>query len=451
MLNQKILFLDDHWIVARRELERRFHEADKSPANPVLSPTKEWEESRVYLFGSVIRVNGHYRMWYQTCSNYLQGKDKALVCVADSEDLVRWQKPPIGSQPFNGGNGNNIVLKCTGPLPLYSPSILFDPDGSYTARRYKMLFWDSQGGKRGGCAAFSPDGLKWRRFGRHPLFDEPNDVLVTVGGSRDGFVCFQTLLRKDPSQNCRRDNLRGRRRVIGRRLSRDFINWSGPEVLLEPDEIDRPDTQFYGMAVHKEGQAWIGLLWTYSAAGQTSDVRLAWSHDGRNWSRPDDRSPLIPLGEEGEFDSHLIYTASQPAVREGRIHILYSGFDGPHDSTTRNAAIGLANLREEGWCSLDTNGEAAGLTTKPLPFKSRGLSLNINVEKGYCIAEIIDVENGEPYPGYSFYDSIPILQTNSINTKLLWKKGPAPDIPAGEWALRLRLRHASVFAVKSSI
>jgi len=346
----KILFLDGKWIIHNRGLRRVFHKAGKHPGNPLITPTEPWEERRVYAFGSLIPTDDEgYRLYYQTCSNNLSGADTALVCVAESDDLVKWHKPSLGVLPFQEREDTNIVLKCCGPKPLYTPSIILDEEDPDPSRRWKMIFWDAAvpGGSRGGCAAFSRDGLRWRRHGNRPLFTEPNDVLIAAKDPAGGYVCFQTLLLTDPSQDYPRDNLRGWRRVIGRRTSADFLNWSKPEVILRPDSGDPPDTQFYGMAAWPDGGTWLGLLWTYHAESQTSDVQLTWSHDGREWHRPDKREPLIGLGAPGEFDSHMIFTASAPVMFEGELCILYGGFDGPHDSQARAAAIGLATMRAE--------------------------------------------------------------------------------------------------------
>jgi hypothetical protein len=344
----KFLYLNCKWIIEDRGLRRVFHRAVKHPGNPLIRPSEPWEERRVYAFGSVIRTAAGYRLYYQTCSNGLEGEDKALVCVAESEDLVDWRKPALGIMPFAGRSDTNIVLKCSCPKPLYSPSVILDDDEDDPARRWKMLFWDAAvpGGPRGGCAAFSADGLHWRRQESRPLFTEPNDVLIAVKDTLGGFVCHQTLLLRDPSQDYPRDNLRGWRRVIGRRTSTDFINWSEPEVILQPDGDDPPDTQFYGLAAWPEDVGWIGLLWTYHAESQTSDVQLAWSHDGKLWRRPQERTPLIGPGAPGEFDSHMIFTASAPVRQGDELCVIYGGFDGPHDSHTRAAAIGLATIAE---------------------------------------------------------------------------------------------------------
>ena len=447
----RIAFFDDRRLRTVRGFERVFLEAEKHSADPVLWPTELWEERRVYLFGSVLPEKAGYRMYYQTCSDHLEGPDKAMVCVADSEDLVTWCKPMIGTEPFRERRHTNIVLKCSGPAPLYSPSIIHDTGDMEASRRFKMLFWDSAvpGGKRGGNAAFSKDGLSWRRHGSELLFDEPNDVVVTVRFPDGEFICYQTLLKKDPSQSYRRDNLLGFRRIIGRRTSRNFFEWSKPEIVLEPDRRDPADTQFYGLAAGRCADLLVGLLWTYHAESQTSDVQLAWSVDGRSWRRPEERIPLVGLGPLGGFDSHLIFTASEPVTHNGKIHILYGGFDGPHDSRTRAGAIGLATLREDGWCCLAAGDEWCELVTTALPFSPKNLLLNLDADEGECKAEILDGKLS-PLPGFRLDECFPIAGVDDLRAPLRWRGGEPPLLSAGKWSLRLRARRARLFSILSA-
>ncbi|HJN18733.1 MAG TPA: hypothetical protein QGH10_24735 [Armatimonadota bacterium] len=49
------LFLDDWLIESKSNVTRRIHEARKSPDNPVLWPSEEWEGKVAVVYGSVIR------------------------------------------------------------------------------------------------------------------------------------------------------------------------------------------------------------------------------------------------------------------------------------------------------------------------------------------------------------------------------------------------------------
>jgi hypothetical protein len=51
--------------------------------------------------------------------------------------------------------------------------------------------------------------------------------------------------------------------------------------------------------------------------------KLAYSRNGRTWHRPDDRTPLVPWGPEGSYDSDGLYPAQNPIVIDGQTWIYY--------------------------------------------------------------------------------------------------------------------------------
>lgn len=81
------LFLDDYLIASMTGVTREIHPARKHPANPVLWPTEPWEGKVAVIYGSVIRDDGKYRMWYH---------GGAGVSYAESEDGIKWTKPLMG-------------------------------------------------------------------------------------------------------------------------------------------------------------------------------------------------------------------------------------------------------------------------------------------------------------------------------------------------------------------
>ena len=43
----------------------------------------------------------------------------------------------------------------------------------------------------------------------------------------------------------------------------DFTEWSGPQLLLQPDMLDRELVELYGMPVFPYGDGYVGLLWIF--------------------------------------------------------------------------------------------------------------------------------------------------------------------------------------------
>ena len=63
---ERQLFIDDYCIGSLCGTRRRFHQAKKHPANPVLTSREPWEASYVQVYGNVLYDPGMgmYRMWY---------------------------------------------------------------------------------------------------------------------------------------------------------------------------------------------------------------------------------------------------------------------------------------------------------------------------------------------------------------------------------------------------
>jgi len=131
-----------------------------------------------------------------------------------------------------------------------------------------------------------------------------------------------------------------------RGIVRDGINWSPAQIVIDPDHVrgDPWDEQFYGMQVFRYHGFWLGLLHTYHVQSQTIAPEWAWSHNGINWART--RTPCIPLGDEGRFDSRMILFGSV-VVTDQEIIWLYSGYDWRHNAFKKgevSSAIGRAVL-----------------------------------------------------------------------------------------------------------
>ena len=69
------------------------------------------------------------------------------------------------------------------------------------------------------------------------------------------------------------------------------------------------------------------------------EISLAYSRDGRAWHRPDDRSPVVPVGKPGAQDGGMLYPGRE-SHRAGRrdLDLLHGQPPEPH-------LVGLALLR----------------------------------------------------------------------------------------------------------
>ena len=93
-------------------------------------------------------------------------------------------------------------------------------------------------------------------------------------------------------------------RFIQHRTSADGIHWTPPERVLNRDEKDPYDLQFYYLAVNYTPNGRIGVLGHYRSDPGTGDLEFCYSKDGIHWERQ--RRPGFPRtkGVEGIYAPH---------------------------------------------------------------------------------------------------------------------------------------------------
>ena len=303
-----------------------------------------------------------------------------------------------------------------------------------------MAYWQHHDRPRHGIwVAFSPDGLNWT--------DYENNPVVPIWGSGDTFG-----LMRDPGTKqywLYHKTSPGGPRKVSRLVSDDFIHWRDSRFVLEPDELDPPHTEFYGVSAFPYGSHYLGLIWVFHTDIQTMDAQLASSVDGVNWERSVYRRPFMVLGYQvngyggSSFDSGMVFPISTPVVHDGEVWIYYSGFDNLHNAPAADhkGQIGLMKIRQDGWAALDATAEGH-VTTHPLRFE--GSTLRVNVEllsggkggadapwkdifnddpdnNGYLRVELQD-QNGKTMPGYAAADS-KVSEEEGVYRTVSWEGG----------------------------
>ncbi len=437
MAQSRVLFItDDH--IESTDMTRTWHAFTKHPANPLVRPDQPWEGRVVYCYGTCMIDAGEYRWYYLSVFEPAPGRSRFAVCLATSQDGIIWGKPELGATDFAGSIANNIVM-----YDACIPSVLKFPDEPDPDRRYRMLYWNLAGGPSGYYLAFSPDGIHWRQHEGNPVWpgaaggttpDGPGDVINTFFDTAAGrFVAFAKV---------RRAEVFGSGRIIARGESPDGITWSAPEVVLVPDELDPPDTQFYGMAAFPYENLYLGLLWVFHTDADTIDVQLAWSRDGRRWQRSGARNAVIELGPEGSWDAGMILTVQSPIVLDDEVRVYYSGWEGGHEETERGAAMGLASMRRDGFVSMDAGDEWASLLTTPMT-SGRSLFVNADCTGGELRAAVVGAHE-EPIRGLSAARCTPV-SGDGLRHELRW---PGAELPAGEPVrVRISARRARLFSL----
>ena len=325
---------------------------------PVLRHDKPWEGDMVSANSGLLQEKDRWRLWYTSGGLGPRG-ERLQVCCAESKDTGRtWEKLPLPASPEVG---TNIVLP-----PVDDKSNFYHPSVHREADRIVMFVWRRASG--GDSAlwryASTDEGRTFVPLPNRPLIAAWNARPATKAQAGDGrvsndafdivadydgsYACFAACIAKatDPREIIKHDNAAGWVRLIGHATSRDGINWSPAQIVIDPDHVrgDPWDEQFYGMQVFRYHGFWLGLLHTYHVQSQTIAPEWAWSHNGINWART--RTPCIPLGDEGCFDSRMILFGSV-VVTDQEIIWLYSGYDWRHSAFKKgevSSAIGRAVL-----------------------------------------------------------------------------------------------------------
>jgi len=175
-------------------------------------------------------------------------------------------------------------------------------------------------------------------------------------------------------------------------------------------------------------------------------VQLAWSWDLISWTRPPERPELIPLGPAGAWDDGMIFTARAPVVVGDRLHFYYGGCDAAHDEKRVKAAIGLATLRIDGFCSMRAGAEGGWLITRRAGLREPAVFINARTRPGGEItAELLDRRN-RVVPGFSHAECRPFTG-DAVRHELRWRGDRLPDERiAADTKIRFRLRDADLFS-----
>ena len=365
-LTKSQLFLDDTWIEDTQRLTRLWHKARMFP-EPVLRPEKPWEGRQVIMFGTVFKLGETWRMYYATYNP----PEQQMVCLAESDDGIHWRRPIVGDVEYRGSKDNNIVY-CH-PTKIDSPSVCYDPDDAEAP--FKMLFHASATGDkpRGHYGAVSQDGVHWNSL---------PDALISPTGDRTN-IMFSKVDGKYVILT-RHYNMMAdyRARCIFRSESEEFGNFSEPEVILRPDLLDTPNTEYYGMAAFPYADMYLGMVERLHGIPDVIDVTVAWSYDLKEWHQPVKREAFI--APDYPWNQGWSGCSSAPPIRMGnQLWFYFGGRSGAHHLGAPHSygAIGLATVTVDRFASLTADYREGRLITKPMTWPGGDLVLNASTTR----------------------------------------------------------------------
>ena len=158
------------------------------------------------------------------------------------------------------------------------------------------------------------------------------------------------------------------------------MNWEKTQIVLEG--LDEKH-QTYAMPVFFHGGVYLGLVALHDQNTDRVWAELTWSPDTKTWHRVVPGIPLIPNGDEGDYDWGCVYAAACPVFLEDEIRLYYGGSDGLHTSW-RNGFLCLATLRPDGFAGYQASdsAEPATVTTTPIFDGKASLRVSADIANG---------------------------------------------------------------------
>lgn len=380
-------------------------------------------------------------MWYSPRMGHL--------LYATSEDGLHWKRPILGTAEFRGSKENNFLN-----IQAHSPSIVVNERAEDPEHRYVMFgYWN-----RRYITAHSPDGLDWKMYSKSPPFTGGDTTTLAQDPETGEFLVFHKRYEKHRGED---------RRLVYLSKSPDMQEWSEPELVMAPDEIDDAETkaegglysEFYNMSAFPYAGQWLGLVTHFRYSGRPEvmkgpaqstfegpiDVQLVHSRDGRNWHRLEDRSPVIKNGPHNYDAGSILGVANVPVLVGDEMWFYYTAITTTHGGhlPEKEITIALARWRLDGFVSLDAGSEPGIVETVPLQTGGGRLTVNVDASRGAFAVEVLDSE-GEPLPGYSRKDCV-ILRSDGVRQTIRW--ADREDLPSDQpIRIRFHLRNARLFS-----
>jgi hypothetical protein len=425
----KQLFIDRRFVERERNIALVVNRPEKT-GDRIIIADKPWESFIVNAWVTVMEDEGRVRMWYEAYSAETPSDTQARLCYAESQDGIHFTKPELGLIEFRGSEKNNIVFD--GKPGWYHGGTVFKDPTAPPDKRYKLIYLGQGGdaGKHAVRGACSPDGLRWTQY-PEPILDVSSDT-QSVGFWDERIKKYVAYVR-----------LWNPMRTVGRSESDDFAHFPPAQEVMRYDDQDPPDTDLYNNAAIKypyAADAYLAFPSRYYHKPDTLDAQLAVSRDGISWTRPD-RTPFIPLGKEGEFDSMTIYASVGLLRRGDELWMYYNGGNVGHNvNDPKRVKYGRvtsrAVLRLDGYMSVDTTETGGEFTTPPIIFSGDHLELNIDTGmRGVCAVELRD-EAGKPIKAFNA-ERCDVIQANSTAHEVTWRKSASLSQFAGK-PIRLR-------------
>jgi hypothetical protein len=411
---------------------------------------KPWE-GRFCGYATIIHDGPLFRAYYRGSPDVgRDGSNTETTCVAESKDGIHWTKPELGLFEVNGTKANNVILAGMAPFSHNFCPMLDTRKDTPKDQRYKAL---AGIGSSGLFAFVSEDGLRWKKL---------RDKAVITKGAFDSqnvpfwseqeqcYLCYFRVFEK------------GIRR-IARTTSKDFINWTPPEMM---GYGDRPIEHLYTNQTSPYFRAphlYVGTAARFFPNRQvlTPEQAKAINVDPGYFKDCSDGVLLTSRGAN-RYDRTFMEGFINPGIglenwvsrtNYPALNIVQTG---PSEmSLYANQHYGQPtshlrrySLRLDGLASLTAPHAGGEMLTKPLTFTGKEMVLNFATSAAGGIRVEIQDASGKAIPGFTLADSVETIG-NEIERAVRWKAGPDVSSLAGK-PIRLRfvMHDARLFSLR---
>jgi hypothetical protein len=222
-------------------------------------------------------------------------------------------------------------------------------------------------------------------------------------------------------------------------------------------------TEFYGLGFYPAESCTVAFPWVFTINSKArfgndegpSEIQLGVSRDLRHWERPF-RTPVIPRGKPGDWDSGFFFTQSRALRVEDEVWLYYSAGNFTHGApclyraegtgrgTKYTSSIGLVRWKLDRFVSADGPDEGATLLTVPIVFS--GDRIEINARTGPSGSITVEVLDAARRPIESYGMSRPV-RGDSVRHRVEWSEDRSiGQLRGRSVCLRFHLRRAQLFS-----
>ncbi len=430
--DREVLFLDSLEVAQANGAEFVLNRMTKPSRYPSLSPRGE---NLTVSSPEVVRFGDRYMMRH-SAPQIVDGKSKSGQGLAVSRDGVHFE--PVDAIEGLPENIFDDEARLSRPLyywkgrtqdggqKYYLNPDQSDPDRKFIRNGYSV---DNRGDY---WVEYSSDGDTWT-----------DKTPTTAAESIRERGQPNLFLPQDPERPIRTYNrvYTETGRAWGVIWSSDLLHWGGMEHLLDVDDpygakaaevaignsgkhynmrgqvyldsvAGKGEEEIYGSTVHVAEGLYFCFYWPGRHGRPLTDVGIAVSRDGFNFTRVKNGERTLSLGPPGAWDSGQIFHMS-PMLDGDQVRVFYRG------SAARRAGtdiynhflteIGVATIRVNGWTYYTPRRETGQATVTTIPIQSpagtsRSLTVNVAGVTGKPSrfgVEVLDAATGETLEGFA--------------------------------------------------